>query len=82
MGVHEVLAPLPGVFYRRPSPDQDEYVVVGDSVTSDTTIGLVEIMKQYAEIKAGAAGKIVSFTVEAEDIIGPGDIIAVLEIEP
>lgn len=81
MGVYEVQAPLPGVFYRRPSPDQDEYVLVGDVVTPDTIIGLVEIMKQYAEIKAGAAGKLVSFTVEAEDIIGPGDVIAVLETD-
>lgn len=81
MGVYEVQAPLPGVFYRRPSPDQDEYVAVGDAVTADTTIGLVEIMKQYAEIKAGAAGRIVSFTVATEDIIGPGDVIAVLETD-
>ena len=81
MGAHEIQAPLPGVFYRRPSPDQDEYVAIGDVVTPDTTIGLVEIMKQYAEIKAGAAGKIISFAVQAEDIIGPGDVIAVLETD-
>jgi acetyl-CoA carboxylase biotin carboxyl carrier protein len=77
---HEVRTPIPGVFYRRPAPDQPEYVVVGESVTAGQTIGLVEVMKQYAEIKAGVDGTIVSFQVEGDDIIGPGDVIAIIEV--
>jgi biotin carboxyl carrier protein len=38
-------------------------------------------MKQFAEIKAGAAGTVVSFEINSEDIIGPGDIIAILETD-
>lgn len=78
---HEVQSPIPGVFYRRPSPDQPEYVKVGDEVTADQTIGLVEVMKQYAEIKAGADGRVVSFPIENEAVIGPGDVVATIEIE-
>jgi acetyl-CoA carboxylase biotin carboxyl carrier protein len=81
MSRHEIQAPIPGVFYRRPSPDQPEYVSIGDVVTADSIIGLVEVMKQFAEIKAGAAGTVVSFEINSEDIIGPGDIIAILETD-
>ena len=29
---HEIRSPIPGVFYRRPAPDQDPYVVIGSRV--------------------------------------------------
>jgi biotin carboxyl carrier protein len=48
-------------------------------VAADQTIGLVEVMKQYAEIKAGVDGRVVSFEVDSEAIIGPGDVVAVIE---
>lgn len=80
MAQHEVQSPIPGVFYRRPAPDQAEYATPGDTVTADQTIGLVEVMKQYAEIKAGVNGTLVAFHVESEAIIGPGDVIATIEV--
>lgn len=80
MAQHEVRTPIPGVFYRRPAPDQPDYVAVGDSVTAGQTIGLVEVMKQYAEIKAGVDGTVVAFNVESDAIIGPGDVIAIIEV--
>jgi acetyl-CoA carboxylase biotin carboxyl carrier protein len=79
MGTHNVQTPIPGVFYRRPAPDQAEYAAPGDIVAADQTIGLVEVMKQYAEIKAGVDGRVVSFEVDSEAIIGPGDVVAVIE---
>lgn len=79
MATHQVQTPIPGVFYRRPAPDQPEYAAPGDAVTAGQTIGLVEVMKQYAEIKAGVDGTIVSFDVENEAVIGPGDVVAVIE---
>lgn len=74
-----VQSPLPGVFYRRPAPDQPVYVEEGATVTADQTIGLVEIMKQFAEIKAGAAGTVVSFAAE-NAMLGPGDPVATIEL--
>ena len=38
MARHEVQTPIPGVFYRRPSPDEDEFVQTGDSVETGATI--------------------------------------------
>jgi acetyl-CoA carboxylase biotin carboxyl carrier protein len=77
---HEVRTPIPGVFYRRPSPDQPEYSTPGEAVTADQTIALVEVMKQFAEIKAGVDGVVVAFSAENESIVGPGDVIATLAI--
>ena len=48
-------------------------------VTADTTVGLVEVMKQFAEIKAGADGTVTAFQVENESIIGPGDGVLTIE---
>jgi acetyl-CoA carboxylase biotin carboxyl carrier protein len=78
MGAHVVQSPLPGVFYRRPSPDQPPFVEVGGTVTADQTIGLVEVMKQFAEIKAGADGTVTTFSVDSEAVLGPGDAIATI----
>ena len=79
MAEHTVQSPLPGVFYRRPAPDQPVYAEIGAAVTSDQTIGLVEVMKQFAEIKAGADGTIVAFLVDTNGVLGPGDPIATIE---
>ena len=42
MARHEVLTPIPGIFYRRPDPDSDPFVAEGDAVQAGATIGLVE----------------------------------------
>jgi biotin carboxyl carrier protein len=81
MAEHVVQSPLPGVFYRSPSPDQPVFVEVGDTVTADQTIGLVEIMKQFAEIKSGAAGVLTVFSVENTGVLGPGDPVATIETD-
>lgn len=79
MAEHLVRSPLPGVFYRRPSPDQPPFAEVGQDVTADQTIGLVEVMKQFSEVKAGAAGRLAGFSVDNESVIGPGDVVATIE---
>lgn len=79
MAIHGVQSPIPGIFYRRPSPDQPEFFTIGDTVSAGDTIGLVEVMKQFAEIKAGADGVITAFHVDSEALIGPGDLIASIQ---
>ena len=57
-------APMIGVFYRRPSPGADEFVKPGDTVTAETTIGIIEIMKLMHPVVAGKAGVLGEFLVE------------------
>lgn len=72
-------SPLPGVFYRRPSPDQDTYVNEGDEVTEGQTIGLIEVMKNFTELKATAGGTVKEFLVDDESEVSVGQDVAVLE---
>lgn len=79
MARHEVLTPIPGVFYRRPSPDADPFVSEGDEIGAGDTIGLVEIMKNFQEVEAEAAGRLVEFLVANEDAVVAGQPVAVVD---
>jgi acetyl-CoA carboxylase biotin carboxyl carrier protein len=61
---HHIVAPMIGTFYRAPAPEAPPYVQVGDTVTPDTVVCIVEAMKVMNEIKAGMSGKIVDVLVE------------------
>jgi len=62
-------APMIGVFYRRPSPGADEFVKPGDTVTADTTIGIIEIMKLMNPVAAGKAGVLGEFLVDDSNAV-------------
>ena len=62
--LHEILSPIVGTFYRSPSPDADSYVQVGDIVSEDSVVSIVEAMKLMNEIKAEVSGKIVKVLVD------------------
>lgn len=78
MKEYTVRSPLPGVFYRCPAPDQEPFAEPGALVTADQVIGLVEIMKQFSEIKAEVAGVVTAFLPENEAVIGAGDPVATI----
>ncbi|UOQ59624.1 acetyl-CoA carboxylase [Leucobacter rhizosphaerae] len=75
----QIIAPIPGIFYRRPAPDKDPFVEVGDTVEAGQTIGVIEIMKQFTEVRSEAAGVVASFDVEDLGMVGPGDVIATID---
>lgn len=79
MASNEVLTPVPGTFYRRPDPSSDPFKNVGDRVEAGETIGVVEIMKNFQEVQAEAAGTLSKFLVENEDFVAAGQPVAVLE---
>lgn len=74
-----VQAPFPGVFYRRPSPEAAPFAEPGEPLSPESVIGLLEVMKQFAEITAGEQGSLVQFEVEDGAVVEAGQVIAVLE---
>ena len=52
-------SPMIGTFYRTPSPDQDAFVKVGDSIKPGDVLCIVEAMKLFNEIESEIWGKIV-----------------------
>ena len=72
MADQQILSPLPGTFYRRPAPDQPAYKEEGDSLAKGDTIGLVEVMKSFHEVKSEVEGTVAKFLVENEDAVQAG----------
>ena len=59
-----VKSPIIGTFYRKPSPDKDNFVEVGDSVSVGQTLCVIEAMKLFNEIESEVSGKIVKVLVD------------------
>jgi acetyl-CoA carboxylase biotin carboxyl carrier protein len=59
-----IKSPMIGTFYRRPSPDKDVFVNIGDEVKSGSVVCIIEAMKLFNEIESEVSGKIVKVLVE------------------
>lgn len=59
-----IKSPMIGTFYRRPAPDKDLFVNVGDSIASGDVICIIEAMKLFNEIESEISGKIVKILVD------------------
>jgi acetyl-CoA carboxylase biotin carboxyl carrier protein len=60
----EITSPIIGTFYRKPSPDKPTFVEVGDTVTPESVVCIIEAMKLFNEIESEVSGKIVKVLVE------------------
>ena len=60
----EILSPMPGTFYKSPSPDDASFVNEGDSVNKGDTLCIIEAMKIMNEIEAEENGIIQKILVE------------------
>ena len=74
----DIISPLPGIFYRKPGPDKDPYAIEGDLIEASQTIGVVEIMKQFSEIRSDVSGRLERFLIDDSGTVNPGDIIAIV----
>ena len=59
-----VKSPIIGTFYRRPGPDKEPFVNVGDKINVGSVVGIVEAMKLFNEIESEIAGTIVKVLVD------------------
>ena len=60
----EITSPMVGTFYSAPSPDSPSFVSVGQAVTQDTVICIIEAMKVMNEIKAEVSGVVTEVLAE------------------
>ena len=60
----EIKSPMIGTFYRKPSPESESYVEVGDTVTADMVVCIIEAMKVMNEIKAEMSGVVTEILIE------------------
>lgn len=64
-----IRAPLLGTFYRTLEPSGPPCVKMGDIVKADDTVGLIEVMKLYTAIQAGAAGRISEILADSGELV-------------
>ncbi|PTX03966.1 acetyl-CoA carboxylase biotin carboxyl carrier protein [Pararhodobacter aggregans] len=67
-----IAAPLMGRYYAKPEQGAAPFVQVGDMVTKDTTICLIEVMKTFTSVPAGMAGRVVEVLVADEAVVEYG----------
>ncbi len=75
----KVKSPIVGTFYEAPSPDSPPFVKVGDVVSPDTTVAIVEAMKVMNEIKAEVKGKIVQILKTNGSAVQSGEPLFIVE---
>ena len=60
----EIKSPMIGTFYRRPSPDKEAFVNIGDEIKPGSVLCVIEAMKLFNEIESEISGRIVKVLVD------------------
>jgi acetyl-CoA carboxylase biotin carboxyl carrier protein len=71
-GLHQIVSPMVGTFYRAPSPGAEPFVKVGDRVNEKTVVCILEAMKLMNPIEAEVSGEIVEILVENGELVEYG----------
>ena len=78
-GLLTVTAPLLGTFYVAPEPGAPPFTHVGAKVTEDTTVGLIEVMKVFNSVRAGAKGTIVEVVAQNGQFVEYGQTLFLIK---
>lgn len=73
-----ITSPIVGTFYRKPSPDKEPFIKVGDLIEKGDVLCIIEAMKMMNEIKSDLSGKVVSIDIEDGDPVEFGQRIITL----
>lgn len=73
-----VRAPYLGTFYRAPKPGAPPYVELGAIVAADSELCLVEVMKLFTAVRAGAAGKVAQVLANDGELVAAGQPLFVI----
>lgn len=68
-GLISIKSPVLGIFYSSPKPGAPPYVEVGQLVTEDDTVCLIEVMKLFNAVKAGVRGRIAKICAESAQMV-------------
>ena len=71
----QITSPMVGTFYSAAKPESPAFANVGDTVTADTTVCIVEAMKIFNEIKAEQSGVIEKVLVSNGDSVEFGQAL-------
>jgi acetyl-CoA carboxylase biotin carboxyl carrier protein len=67
-----IKAPMVGTFYNRPNPQAEPFVKVGQRISADTVVCIIEAMKVFNEIPAEVSGQVVAVLIDTEQPVDFG----------
>ena len=73
--LREIVSPMVGTFYRAGSPESPPFVDVGQEVTEETVVCIIEAMKVMNEIKAETKGVIAEIVAEGGKPVQFGQVL-------
>lgn len=71
-GTVTINSPMVGTFYAKANPEAPTFVKVGDMVTEDTVVCIIEAMKVFNEIPAECSGKVVEILANDQEAVDFG----------
>ncbi len=78
-GCVEIHAPIVGTFYRKPAPDAEPFVEVGDRVEKGQVVCIIEAMKLFNEIESEVSGVVRKILVEDGEPVEYGQPLFLVE---
>jgi acetyl-CoA carboxylase biotin carboxyl carrier protein len=78
-GMLPITAPLLGTFYVAPEPGAPPFVKVGQQITEDTTVGLIEVMKVFNSVRATVAGTVVEVVAQSGQFVEFGQTLFIVK---
>ncbi len=78
-GCVEITAPIVGTFYRKPAPDAEPFVNVGDRVEKGQVVCIIEAMKLFNEIESEVSGIVRKVLVEDGEPVEYGQPLFLVE---
>jgi acetyl-CoA carboxylase biotin carboxyl carrier protein len=78
-GMAPITAPLLGTFYVAPEPGAPPFVKLGQTITEDTTVGLIEVMKVFNSVRAGVKGTIVEAVAQNGQFVEFGQTLFIVK---
>lgn len=74
-GLGKITSPMVGTFYASPDPESAPFIKIGDRVTPDSVVCIIEAMKVFNEIKAEVSGTVESIEVRSGAPVEFGQVL-------
>lgn len=78
-GMVAIRSPLLGRFFIAPSPNDPPFVTIGQQVTEDDSVAVIEVMKLFNTIQAGVRGKIIEMRATNGEMVEFDQVLFVVE---
>ena len=74
-----IKSPMVGTFYRSPEPGAKPFVEVGQKVSRETTVCIIEVMKLMNSLSAGSAGRVTHVLANDAEPVDMGQALIVID---